>query len=146
MRKYQLIFRKSLSLRDCATSLHSLKFLGSIHYSKTILKALGKSKCRVVENGDASFPFLSSILQSTRKSTATLKNTVQISRKKTGKTLRCKSKYNRVKIWWLWKKKELQSLILHQINLITDYGRPVRKSPSLHGRKSNSNPKFKGTT
>ena len=23
-----------------------------------------------------------------------------------------------------------------------DYGRPVRKSPSLHGRKSNPNPKF----
>ena len=27
----------------------------------------------------------------------------------------------------------------------TDYGRPVRKSPSLHGRKSNPNPKFIGT-
>ena len=30
--------------------------------------------------------------------------------------------------------------------LTTDYGRPVRKSPSLHGRKSNLNPKFVGTT
>ena len=29
--------------------------------------------------------------------------------------------------------------------LITDYGRPVRKSPSLHGRKSNPNPKLLGT-
>ena len=29
--------------------------------------------------------------------------------------------------------------------LITDYGRPVRKSPSLHGQKSNPNPKFIGT-
>ena len=29
--------------------------------------------------------------------------------------------------------------------LITDYGHPVRKSPSLHGRKSNPNPKFLGT-
>ena len=28
---------------------------------------------------------------------------------------------------------------------VTDYGRPVRKSPSLHGRKSNPNPKFLGT-
>ena len=28
---------------------------------------------------------------------------------------------------------------------ITDYGRPVRKSPSLHGQKSNPNPKFLGT-
>ena len=27
----------------------------------------------------------------------------------------------------------------------TDYGRPVRKSPSLHGRKLNHNPKFLGT-
>ena len=27
----------------------------------------------------------------------------------------------------------------------TDYGRPVRKSPSLHGQKSNPNPKFLGT-
>ena len=27
----------------------------------------------------------------------------------------------------------------------TDYGRPVRKSPSLHGRKSNPNPNPKGT-
>ena len=26
----------------------------------------------------------------------------------------------------------------------TDYGRPVRKSPSLHGLKSNPNPKFIG--
>ena len=30
--------------------------------------------------------------------------------------------------------------------LTTDYGRPVRKSPSLHGRKSNPNPKFIGTS
>ena len=30
-------------------------------------------------------------------------------------------------------------------SLCTDYGRPVRKSPSLHGRKSNPNPKFIGT-
>ena len=28
---------------------------------------------------------------------------------------------------------------------VTDYGRPVRKWPSLHGRKSNPNPKFLGT-
>ena len=28
---------------------------------------------------------------------------------------------------------------------ITDYGRPVRKSPSLHGQKSNPNHKFLGT-
>jgi hypothetical protein len=28
---------------------------------------------------------------------------------------------------------------------VTDYGHPVRKSPSLHGRKSNPNPKFLGT-
>ena len=27
----------------------------------------------------------------------------------------------------------------------TDYGHPVRKSLSLHGRKSNPNPKFIGT-
>ena len=27
----------------------------------------------------------------------------------------------------------------------TDYGHPVKKSPSLHGRKSNPNPKFLGT-
>ena len=29
--------------------------------------------------------------------------------------------------------------------LITDYGRPVRKSPLLHGRKSTPTPKFLGT-
>ena len=28
----------------------------------------------------------------------------------------------------------------------TDYGRPVRKSPSLHGRKSTPTPKILGTT
>ena len=28
----------------------------------------------------------------------------------------------------------------------TDYKRPVRKSPSLHGQKSTPNPKFLGTT
>ena len=27
----------------------------------------------------------------------------------------------------------------------TDYERPLRKLPSLHGRKSNPNPKFLGT-
>ena len=27
----------------------------------------------------------------------------------------------------------------------TDYGRPVRKSPSLHSQKSNPNPKFLST-
>ena len=27
----------------------------------------------------------------------------------------------------------------------TDYGRPVRKSPSLHSRKSKNNTKFLGT-
>jgi hypothetical protein len=32
-----------------------------------------------------------------------------------------------------------------QIQQGTDYGHPVRKSPSLHGRKSNPNPKFLGT-
>jgi len=29
--------------------------------------------------------------------------------------------------------------------MLTDYGHPVRKSPSLHGRKSNPNPKLLGT-
>ena len=28
--------------------------------------------------------------------------------------------------------------------MYTDYGRPVKKSPSLHGRKSNPNPTFTG--
>ena len=32
-----------------------------------------------------------------------------------------------------------QDIFLH-----TDYGRPVRKSPLLHGRKSNPNSKFLG--
>ena len=31
------------------------------------------------------------------------------------------------------------------MNLSTDYGRPVRKLPSLYGQKSNPNPKFLGT-
>ena len=31
------------------------------------------------------------------------------------------------------------------MTLITDYGHPVRKSPSLHSQKSNPNPKFIGT-
>ena len=30
----------------------------------------------------------------------------------------------------------------NSVALLTDYGRPVRKSPSLHGQKSNPNPKF----
>ena len=35
--------------------------------------------------------------------------------------------------------------IKYAIFITTDYGRPVRKLPSLHGRKSNPNPKFLGT-
>ena len=31
------------------------------------------------------------------------------------------------------------------LNFTTDYGRPVRKLPSLHGRKSTPTPKFLGT-
>ena len=34
---------------------------------------------------------------------------------------------------------------MHQhdiMEMITDYGRPVRKSPSLHGQKSTPTPKF----
>ena len=33
----------------------------------------------------------------------------------------------------------------HHIPNIMDYGRPVRKWPSLHDQKSNPNPKFLGT-
>ena len=33
----------------------------------------------------------------------------------------------------------------HTMYLSTDYGRPVKKLPSLQGRKSNPNPKFLGT-
>ena len=33
----------------------------------------------------------------------------------------------------------------HGVGRVTDYGRPVKKSPSLHSRKSNPNPKFYGT-
>ena len=33
---------------------------------------------------------------------------------------------------------------VYSIVQTTDYGRPLRKSPSLHGRKSNPNPKFLG--
>ena len=32
-----------------------------------------------------------------------------------------------------------------QVVFLTDYGRPVRKSPSLHGLKSNPNPKVLDT-
>ena len=34
---------------------------------------------------------------------------------------------------------------MYMICIITDYGRPERKQPSLHGRKFNPNPKFLGT-
>jgi hypothetical protein len=34
--------------------------------------------------------------------------------------------------------------LLPPILAFTDYGRPVRKSPLLHGQKSNPNPKFLG--
>ena len=37
------------------------------------------------------------------------------------------------------------SFKLCRMSAITDYGHPVRKLPSLHGRKSNPNPKFLGT-
>ena len=37
------------------------------------------------------------------------------------------------------------TVIPESLGKITDYGRPVRKSPSLHGRKSTTNPKFSGT-
>ena len=39
----------------------------------------------------------------------------------------------------------LDSAVVHTIVHTTDYGRPVRKSPSLHGQKSTPNPKFLGT-
>ena len=34
---------------------------------------------------------------------------------------------------------------VHALVTSTDYGRPVRKSPSLHGRKSTPTPKILGT-
>ena len=34
---------------------------------------------------------------------------------------------------------------LAKLQWCTDYGRPVKKSPSLHGRKSTATPKFLGT-
>jgi hypothetical protein len=34
--------------------------------------------------------------------------------------------------------------ISHSVVSYTDYGRPVKKLPSLHGRKSNPNPKIFG--
>ena len=37
------------------------------------------------------------------------------------------------------------AICLMNMNEGMDYGRPARKSPSLHGRKSNPNPKFIGT-
>ena len=40
---------------------------------------------------------------------------------------------------------ETESPPLRNMDVVTDYGRPVRKSPSLHDRKSNPNPKFIGT-
>ena len=33
----------------------------------------------------------------------------------------------------------------HKLYYTTDYGRPVKKLPSLHGRKSTPTPKFLGT-
>ena len=36
-------------------------------------------------------------------------------------------------------------LTVNQLTPATDYGHTVRKLPSLHGRKSNPNPKFLGT-
>jgi hypothetical protein len=43
----------------------------------------------------------------------------------------------------------MQTIALHKatikIHISTDYGRLVRKSPSLPGRKSNPNPEFIGT-
>ena len=39
-----------------------------------------------------------------------------------------------------------QNKLWKHMGINTDYGRPVRKLPSLHGRKSNPNPKFLGTT
>ena len=38
-----------------------------------------------------------------------------------------------------------QNGLFRSIHISTDYGRPVRKSPSLHGRKSTPTPKFLGT-
>ena len=42
-------------------------------------------------------------------------------------------------------KKSFKSSLLSMMMCSTDYGHPVRKSPSLHSRKSNPNPKFLGT-
>ena len=43
----------------------------------------------------------------------------------------------------------IHKVVLHDMHCsticITDYGRPVRKSPSLHGRKSTPTPKFLST-
>ena len=39
----------------------------------------------------------------------------------------------------------LWTYIFIHIGQITDYGRPEGKSPLMHGRKLNSNPKFLGT-
>ena len=41
--------------------------------------------------------------------------------------------------------RRLRPSSIGQISLPTEYGRPVRKSTSKHGRQSNPNPKFIGT-
>ena len=43
------------------------------------------------------------------------------------------------------KSKRLVIKFLDNMIGLMDYGHPVRKSPSLHGRKSNPNPKCLGT-
>ena len=41
--------------------------------------------------------------------------------------------------------RQMHAVVL-QFTIGTDYGRPERKQPSLHGRKFNPNPRFLGTT
>ena len=47
-------------------------------------------------------------------------------------------------IWTLWFWSQKDCFEIKYILAITDYGRPVRKLHSLHGRKSNPNPNFLG--
>ena len=54
-------------------------------------------------------------------------------------------KYMRLDSCWLFKTTYLEIFLRQSKPAATDYGRPERKKPSLHGRKFTPTPKFLGT-
>ena len=54
----------------------------------------------------------------------------------------CKTYISKINFWHIFREKVNKLKPWKTLCVVKDNGHPVKKSPSLHGRKSNPNPKF----